>query len=90
MGNYGVKLVECLKGFLVSPHLQIDEAEVVNGFDTVCFYPDGFEVKLLRHLELAFYEEAVALIHQRLGIVSIVRVGEIGIFIRLFRADRWA
>ena len=81
-----MQLIKCLESFLVCSHFQVNEPQVVDGLHTVSLDAYGLQIKLLRHFELAFHKQAVTFVDKSLGIVSVVGVGEVGIFLRLSNA----
>ena len=61
MRDDGVELLERLVRLLERSHPDVNEPEVEDGLDTVRLHTDGLEKKLLRHVQLAAQQEAVAL-----------------------------
>lgn len=57
--------------------------EVVDGLHAVRLHADGLEEELLGALVLAVHEEAVALVHQRLGVIAVVADGGVRLLVGL-------
>ena len=81
----GVELLEGLLRLAVQPEPRADDAEVVERLGAARLDADRFEVELLGERALPLRREAVALVDERLGVVPVVRVREVGVLLRVRR-----
>ena len=77
-----MELLEGLQRLRIVAQTLVDQTQVVDGFNTICFNSNGLEEELLGAVEILLDEEAVALVDQSLGVVPIVLNGQVS---ELFR-----
>ena len=80
-----MELLEGLLRLAVQPEPRADDAEVVERLGAARLDADRFEVELLGERALPLRREAVALVDERLGVVPVVRVREVGVLLRVRR-----
>jgi len=75
VGNNGVKFLESLQRFIVVTKALIDQAQVIDGLDTVGLYTNGLKEEFLCTVEVFVNEKSVTLVDKSFGVVSIVLNG---------------
>ena len=78
-----MQLFECLERLIVIPEAFVDQSKVIDSFDTVSLNTDSLKEKFLRAIEILIHKQSVALVHQRLRVVSVMLYGQIGEMFRI-------
>jgi hypothetical protein len=77
-----VELLKGLQRLRIVAQTLVDQTQVVDGFNAICFNSNGLEEELLGAVEVLLDEEAIALVDQGLGVVPIMLNGQVS---ELFR-----
>lgn len=84
IGNNSMQLFKSLQRLIVIPQALVDKTKVVDCLDTVSFNTDSLKEEFLGAVEFFVNKECVALVDERLGVVSIVLDGQIGEMLGVF------